>query len=120
MQWVILSERLPKWWMLTGFIGCLLAALATDKTNFFIMTNLLSYNLLFYHEVFNDFMSGLLFAVPQSFLLKGSKGFFWLLVNGLGWASIPILFQIDTTLKSKTIYKSIILLHQPSWYSLRL
>ena len=85
-QWVLLSDYLPKWWIITGFTGCVIAASTIGAIHFFVPVE--TYR-LYARELntFNYFLMGTLVALPQWFLLKRKRGYLWVLANGAGWLS---------------------------------
>lgn len=83
-QWVLLSDYLPKWWTITGFIGCVIAAFTIGAIRFFVPVE--TYRLYVQElNIFNYFLMGTLVALPQWFLLKNKRGYLWVLANGTGW-----------------------------------
>ncbi|MBC7877417.1 MAG: hypothetical protein H7Y59_09635 [Anaerolineales bacterium] len=85
MQWVLLSECLPKWWVFLGLVGCVLAA-TTVGIMFQFITNETYILYGFEIQTFRAIVSGILMTLPQLFVLKGKKGYLWVLVNSIGLA----------------------------------
>ncbi len=86
LQWILLSDYLPKWWAITGFIGCVIAAFTIGAIHFFVPVE--TYRLYAQElNIFNYFLMGTLVALPQWFLLKRKRGYLWVLANGTGWLS---------------------------------
>lgn len=91
-QWILWSDHLPKWWMLSGFVGCLvssalvgylISSAIVGKLSHLSTLNLADrFNI---EGVFEYFFAGIIAAIPQGFLLK-QKGYLWVLLNGIGWA----------------------------------
>lgn len=85
MQWILFSDYLPKWWVALGFVGCTIAAIMVGIIFQFITKEFYNpFNLVM--GTSRTFMSGMLLALPQLYTLKGSKGYLWVLANGVGWA----------------------------------
>jgi hypothetical protein len=85
MQWLLLSDYLPKWWVTLGIIGCIIAGITVGLI-FFTVDNETynSYDLEI--SVLNALIAGVAAALPQWLLLKGKRGYLWVLSNGLGRA----------------------------------
>lgn len=91
-QWILWSDCLPKWWMLSGFVGCLVSSALVGYLISSAMVGKLSHlSTLNLADRFNIegvleyFFAGIITAIPQGFLLK-RKGYLWVLLNGIGWA----------------------------------
>jgi hypothetical protein len=93
VQWLLLSDYLPKWWITLGVIGCMIAG--TIIGLIFLTINNETYN-SYNREIgtLNALASGILASFPQWFLLKGKKGYLWVLSNGLGRAFQVIGFHL--------------------------
>ena len=78
-----MSDYLPKWWSVTGFIGCVISATLVGAIHFFVP-------LEFYGSYdkelnsFNAFIAGIVVALPQWFILRNKRGYLWVLANGVG------------------------------------
>jgi hypothetical protein len=84
VQWILLSDHLPKWWVVAGFIGCTFASFAMGATHFIIPAEIyLSHGIAL--SYINNFLIGILVALPQWFLLGNRRGYLWVLANGIGW-----------------------------------
>ena len=85
MQWLLLSEYLPKWWVTLGILGSIVAGIAVGIMFLYIPNEVYnSHN--FEIGIFKAFFSGLLAALPQWLLLRSKKGYLWVLANSLGLA----------------------------------
>lgn len=84
MQWLLLSDYLPKGWITLGFIGCFVAAIISG-----IILQAFSFEAWFSYgyeiNILDRVISGALFAFPQLFVLRGKKGYLWILANVIGW-----------------------------------
>ncbi|RPJ24304.1 MAG: hypothetical protein EHM33_18250 [Chloroflexi bacterium] len=84
MQWILLSDYLPKWWMITGLIGCVISASVMGTINFYVPDQI--FRLIIRElNIFNNTLMGILVALPQWFVLKHKRGYMWVLANGIGW-----------------------------------
>jgi hypothetical protein len=83
MQWILLSDYLPEWWLVTGFIGCVISATLVGVIHFFVPLELYS---SYSKELnaLNAFIAGILVALPQCFILRNKRGYLWVLANGVG------------------------------------
>jgi hypothetical protein len=91
MQWLLLSDYLPKWWLTLGIIGSLIAGvtigviylrLTNETSNLYAETGILA------------LVSGILASFPQWFILKNKKGYLWVLSNGLAGAIQVIVLRL--------------------------
>jgi hypothetical protein len=91
MQWLLLSDYLPKWWITLGIIGCIIAGTIIGLV--FLTVKNETFN-SYYREIgtLNALLSGILASFPQWLLLKGKKGYLWILSNGIGRAIQAISF----------------------------
>ncbi|HCK67557.1 MAG TPA: hypothetical protein DIW23_07415 [Anaerolineae bacterium] len=84
MQWLLLSDYLPKRWITLGFVGCIIASIVSGIIyQVFSFEAWFSYN--FEIKIFARIISGALFALPQLFVLQGRKGYLWILANSIAW-----------------------------------
>ena len=83
MQWLLLSDYLPKWWITLGIIGSAVAGTIVGLIFLYVSSETYNAHQLEIGSV-NAIVSGMLAALPQWFLLKGRKGYLWVLANGLG------------------------------------
>jgi hypothetical protein len=84
MQWILLSDYLPKWWIITGLIGCIISASVMGTINFCVSEQI--FRLIIRElNIFNSLLMGTLVALPQWFVLKHKHGYMWVLANGVGW-----------------------------------
>ena len=85
MQWLLLSDHLPKGWIKLGFVGCTIAAIISG-----FIYEVIPFEAYFSYDfeikILNAFVSGTLLALPQILFLKSKKGYLWILANGVGWA----------------------------------
>ena len=92
VQWILFSDRLPKWWFINGFIGCLISAFLIE-----ILLPLSSFSppsIQYYIvDMLRYLLVGLIAVVPQSIFL-GKQGYLWLLLNALGWAFNQIYISL--------------------------
>lgn len=84
MQWILLSDYLPTWWMITGLIGCILSASVMGTINFYISEQIFRI-IIRELNIFNNTFRGILVALPQWFVLQHKRGYMWVLANGVGW-----------------------------------
>jgi hypothetical protein len=77
MQWILLSDYLPKQWVITGLIGCIIAASAMGTINFYVSEQI--FRLIIQElNIFNSLWKGILVSLPQSFTLKNKRGYIWM------------------------------------------
>jgi uncharacterized membrane protein YeaQ/YmgE (transglycosylase-associated protein family) len=85
MQWLLLSEYLPKWWVTLGIIGSVVAGIIVGIMFLYISNETYNAHTLLIGSL-REIVSGALVALPQYLLLKRKKGYLWILANGLGKA----------------------------------
>ena len=99
MQWLLLSDYLPKGWIALGFIGCTIAAVISG-----IIFQVIPFEAWFSYDyeikILDRVISGALFAFPQLFVLRGKKSHLWILANIIGWT----LQYIGWELRASTLY----------------
>jgi hypothetical protein len=83
MQWLLLSDYLPKWWVVLGIIGSVIAGTIVGIMFLYVSNEIYNTYTLTIGSL-KAIISGVLVAFPQYFLLKRNKGFLWILANGLG------------------------------------
>lgn len=82
IQWIFFSNYLPKNWVISGFIGCILLTLFLS-IRYFYFSETVNQNYSIY--IFSEFSKGFLVTIPQGILLKNKNGFWWILANSFGW-----------------------------------
>jgi hypothetical protein len=83
MQWLLLSDYLPRWWVALGLIGSVIAGIAIGIMFLYVSNEIYNAH-TFTIGSLKAIISGFLAAFPQYFLLKRKKGGLWILANGLG------------------------------------
>jgi hypothetical protein len=84
VQWIMLFDYLPEWWIATGLIGCIISASVMGMINFYVPEQV--FRLMIRElNMFNSLLLGSLVALPQWFVLKHKHGYMWVLANGIGW-----------------------------------
>ena len=73
IQWILASEYLPKGWVFTGIVGCIIVIPVMAITYYLQMLLL------------NEFAKGFFATIPQSFLMRNRNGLLWVLANSVGW-----------------------------------
>ncbi len=85
MQWLLLSDHLPKWWIALGFSGCVIAATVVGIFYLFVTNDIYnSYELEL--QTFKGAIAGIFLALPQLIILRDKKVYLWTLANGIGLA----------------------------------
>src|SRR5688500_10827679 len=80
MQWLLFSDYLPNDWAILGLLGSLIASITIG----FIFLELTQETYNNGISMFNADILGILFSLPQWFILKGKRGHLWVLANGIG------------------------------------
>jgi hypothetical protein len=84
-QWLLLSDDLPKWWVTLGIVGSLIAG--TSIGIIFLYVTNETYNVYDLEiGILNALVAGVLVSLPQWFILRGKKGYLWVLSISLGLA----------------------------------
>jgi len=84
IQWILLSDYLPKGWLVTGLIGCIISASAMGTINYHVSEQIFRLIIQEYN-IACGLLMGILASIPQWFVLKHQRGYVWVLANGIGW-----------------------------------
>ena len=84
IQWILASEYLPKGWVFTGIVGCIIVIPVMAITYYYVPAWVYkSYYLQML--LLNEFAKGFFATIPQSLLMRNRNGLLWVLANSVGW-----------------------------------
>jgi hypothetical protein len=107
MQWILLSDYLPKRWIISGLIGCIISAAVMGTINFYVSEQI--FRLIIQElSIFDALLMGILVAFPQQFILKNKRGYMWVLANGIGWSLSGALNNLNFYLQVKDFIRTLI------------
>jgi hypothetical protein len=107
MQWILLSDYLPKRWIIAGLAGCIISASVIGTINFYVSEQI--FRLIIRElNMFDALLKGMLVSIPQWFVLKHKKGYMWVLANAIGWLLSAAFNNLNYYLRVKDFVRVLI------------